>query len=164
MIRDASPQAVFTYAAHPIVVYTGCSCPPLTNHFTACPLPVRYQSLHVPYHSLTSKTSYHKGQGTLLCVPWVNVWHVKKDKIIDVSVSTLCGKTEHILISCCFHWWDMNAHSSLLHAKTFFLFRCVSLNHNNWPFLYKVNMQYYVFSETLCSPNRYTIHICFSKI
>ena len=102
MIRDASPQAVLTYAAHPIVVYTGCSCPPLTNHFTACPLPVRYQSLHVPYHSLTSKTSYHKGQGTLLCVPWVNVWHVKKDKIIDVSVSTLCGKTEHILISCFF--------------------------------------------------------------
>ena len=82
MIRDASPQAVFTYAAHPIVVYTGCSCPPLTNHFTACPLPVRYQSLHVPYHSLTSKTSYHKGLGTLLCVPWVIVWHVKKDKII----------------------------------------------------------------------------------
>ena len=107
MIRDASPQAVFTYAAHPIVVYTGCSCPPLTNHFTACPLPVRYQSLHVPYHSLTSKTSYHKGQGTLLCVPWVNVWHVKKDKIIDVSVSTLCGKTEHILISCCFHWLQL---------------------------------------------------------
>ena len=58
----------------------------------------------------------------------------------------------------------MNAHSSLLHAKTFFLFRCVSLNHNDWPFLYKVTMQYYVFSETLCSPNRYAIHICFSKI
>ena len=97
MIRDASPQAVFTYAAHPIVVYTGCSCPPLTNHFTACPLPVRYQSLHVPYHSLTSKTSYHKGQGTLLCVPWVNVWHVKKDKII-MSVSVLCAEKQNTFL------------------------------------------------------------------
>ena len=41
MIRDVSPQAVFSHAAHSIVVYTGCSCLPLTNHFTARPLPVK---------------------------------------------------------------------------------------------------------------------------
>ena len=42
MIRDVSPQAVFfSYAAHFIVVYTGCTCPPLTDHSTACSLPVK---------------------------------------------------------------------------------------------------------------------------
>lgn len=52
--------------------------------------------------SLTSQTRYHKGHETLLCVPWVNVWHVSKDKINDVSVNNPCGKTHYIISSTVF--------------------------------------------------------------
>ena len=58
----------------------------------------------------------------------------------------------------------MNAQQLTLTYQYSFLFRCVSLNHNNWPLLGDVNMPYYVFSGTLCSPYRYAIHIYFNKI
>ena len=73
----------------------------LCSTFHRCLYRLQLSSYYKPRHcmSLTSQTSYHKGQETLPCVPWVNVWHVSKDKVNDVRVRTLCGKTQHILIS-----------------------------------------------------------------
>ena len=73
----------------------------LCSTFHRCLYRLQLSSYYKPRHcmSLTSQTSYHKGQETLSCVPWVNVWHVSKDKVNGVSVRTLCGKTQHILIS-----------------------------------------------------------------
>ena len=73
----------------------------LCSTFHRCLCRLQLSSYYKPRHcmSLTSQTSYHKGQETLSCVPWVNVWHVSKDKVNGVSVRTLCSKTQHILIS-----------------------------------------------------------------